>query len=163
MRSDKIEALLVGSIFLGAMMLGLTLDCSVSPEPISGDTSKLTKSTVIGKPKKISSKPKYHYSITISTPEYEELQEVEPNGKYLKVKRRKIVKPSVPDGHYEWDMDIKLNSIQEIYDYLSKHHKDIKANSFDEISYYEDHRDDYLDDPEDEIRFPPEIFETLDN
>ena len=61
------------------------------------------------------------------------------------------------------DMDIKLNSIQEIYDYLSKHHKDIKANSFDEISYYEDHRDDYLDDPEDEIRFPPEIFETLDN
>jgi len=31
---------------------------------------------------------------------------------------------------------------------------------FDEASYYQDHYDEYLDDPEDEIRFPPEIFDT---
>lgn len=31
---------------------------------------------------------------------------------------------------------------------------------FDEASYFQDHYDDYLDDPEDEIRFPPEIFDA---
>jgi hypothetical protein len=28
-----------------------------------------------------------------------------------------------------------------------------------DIDYVEDHWDDYLDDPEDEIRFPPDIFQ----
>lgn len=35
-----------------------------------------------------------------------------------------------------------------------------KNHGFDEASYFQDHYDDYLDDPEDEIRFPPEIFEA---
>ena len=30
----------------------------------------------------------------------------------------------------------------------------------DEASYYQDHYDEYQDDPEDEIRFPPEIFDA---
>lgn len=34
---------------------------------------------------------------------------------------------------------------------------------FDEASYYQDHYDEYQDDPEDEIRFPPEIFYTNDD
>ena len=34
---------------------------------------------------------------------------------------------------------------------------------FDEASYYQDHYDEYQDDPEDEIRFPPEIFDTNDD
>lgn len=42
--------------------------------------------------------------------------------------------------------------------------KKIKLRSidsqFDEASYYQDHYDEYLDDPEDEIRFPPEIFDA---
>ena len=32
----------------------------------------------------------------------------------------------------------------------------------DEVSYFQDHYDEYLDDPEDEIRFPPEIFDAND-
>jgi hypothetical protein len=34
---------------------------------------------------------------------------------------------------------------------------------FDEASYYQDHYDEYQDDPEDEIRFPPEIFDANDD
>ena len=33
---------------------------------------------------------------------------------------------------------------------------------FDEASYYQDHYDEYQDDPEDEIRFPPELFDAND-
>ena len=33
-------------------------------------------------------------------------------------------------------------------------------HEFDEASYFQDNYDDYLDDPEDEIRFPPEIFDA---
>lgn len=81
----------------------------------------------------------------------------------VKVKRRSSITTEVHDGHYEWDTDILLNNIDEIYEYLKKHYKQIKSGNFDEISYYEDMRDDYIDDPEDEIRFPLEIFETLDD
>lgn len=35
-----------------------------------------------------------------------------------------------------------------------------EKHEFDEASYFQDHYDDYLDDPEDEIRFPPEIFDA---
>ena len=38
--------------------------------------------------------------------------------------------------------------------------KEVNIPSFDEASYYQDHYDEYLDDPEDEIRFPPEIFDA---
>ena len=34
---------------------------------------------------------------------------------------------------------------------------------YDEASYYQDHYDEYQDDPEDEIRFPPEIFDANDD
>ena len=34
---------------------------------------------------------------------------------------------------------------------------------FDEASYYQDHYDEYLDDPEDELRFPPELFDANDD
>lgn len=33
-------------------------------------------------------------------------------------------------------------------------------SGLDEASYYQDHLDEYLDDPEDEVRFPPEIFDA---
>jgi hypothetical protein len=36
----------------------------------------------------------------------------------------------------------------------------VVKHEFDEASYFQDHYDDYLDDPEDEIRFPPEIFDA---
>lgn len=34
------------------------------------------------------------------------------------------------------------------------------SRATDEASYFQDHYDEYLDDPEDEIRFPPEIFDA---
>ena len=33
----------------------------------------------------------------------------------------------------------------------------------DEATYYQDHYDEYQDDPEDELRFPPEIFDANDD
>jgi hypothetical protein len=58
-----------------------------------------------------------------------------------------------------------------MYDYVVSHRKailkqmqDVRSRSisrdFDEASYFQDHYDEYLDDPEDEIRFPPEIFDA---
>ena len=35
-----------------------------------------------------------------------------------------------------------------------------RKHEFDEASYFQDHYDEYLDDPEDVIRFPPEIFDA---
>ena len=37
------------------------------------------------------------------------------------------------------------------------------SRQLDEASYYQDHYDEYLDDPEDELRFPPEIFDANDD
>ena len=34
---------------------------------------------------------------------------------------------------------------------------------YDEASYYQDHYDEYQDDPEDELRFPPDIFDANDD
>jgi hypothetical protein len=61
-----------------------------------------------------------------------------------------------------------------MFDYVVAHHraivkqmKEVKrrgiSSQFDEASYYQDHYDEYLDDPEDELRFPPEIFEANDD
>jgi hypothetical protein len=58
-----------------------------------------------------------------------------------------------------------------MYDYVVAHRKVILrqmqeirrrgiSQRFDEASYFQDHYDEYLDDPEDEIRFPPEIFDA---
>ncbi len=61
-----------------------------------------------------------------------------------------------------------------MYDYLVLHHENI-LNQLDEVherimqcvtdeaSYYQDHYDEYLEDPEDELRFPPEIFDANDD
>ena len=58
-----------------------------------------------------------------------------------------------------------------MFDYVVDHRKAILrqmqevgqqciSKGFDEASYFQDHYDEYLDDPEDEIRFPPEIFDA---
>ena len=77
-------------------------------------------------------------------------------------------------GHFEWYCNEKLTTTQQMYDYVVAHHKaivrqmqEIKkrglGNPFDEASYYQDHYDEYQDDPEDEMRFPPEIFGANDD
>lgn len=58
-----------------------------------------------------------------------------------------------------------------MYDYVVAHRKailrqmqEIRSRGIsrivDEASYFQDHYDEYLDDPEDEMRFPPEIFDA---
>ena len=75
--------------------------------------------------------------------------------------------------HNDWP-DISGSTTQQMFDYVVAHHraivkqmKEVKrrgiSRQFDEASYYQDHYDEYQDDPEDELRFPPEIFDANDD
>ena len=115
---------------------------------------------------------KFFYLIDIE-PGYEMEDEVfevvGKTGDNLLVRRRN----GWPDisGHFEWYCNERLNTTQQMYDYVVAHRKVILrqmqeirrrgiSQRFDEASYFQDHYDEYLDDPEDEIRFPPEIFDA---
>lgn len=115
---------------------------------------------------------KYFYTIDID-PGYEMENEVfevvGKSGDNLLVKRHH----DWPDisGHFEWYCNERLTSTQQMYDYVVAHRKAIIRQMqevrrrgvnriADEASYFQDHYDEYLDDPEDEIRFPPEIFDA---
>jgi len=115
---------------------------------------------------------KYFYTIDIE-PGYEMEDEVfdavGKSGDNLLVKRHH----DWPDisGHFEWYCNERLSSTQQMYDYVVAHRKAIIKQMqevrnrgidriADEASYFQDHYDEYLDDPEDEIRFPPEIFDA---
>ena len=65
----------------------------------------------------------------------------------------------------------RLTTTQQMFDYVVAHRNVILrqmqevrqrgiSRGFDEATYFQDHYDEYLDDPEDEIRFPPEIFDA---
>ena len=115
---------------------------------------------------------KYYYTTDIE-PGYEmedeEFEVVGKSGDNLLVKRHH----DWPDisGHFEWYCNERLTSTQQMYDYVIAHRKailrqmqEIRSRGIsriaDEASYFQDHYDEYLDDPEDEIRFPPEIFDA---
>lgn len=115
---------------------------------------------------------KYFYWIDID-PGYEMEDEffevVGKSGDNLLVKRHN----DWPDisGHFEWYCNERLTTTQQMFDYVVAHRKTILrqmqefrqrgiSRGFDEASYFQDHYDEYLDDPEDEIRFPPEIFDA---
>lgn len=77
-------------------------------------------------------------------------------------------------GHFEWYCNEKLTTTQQMFDYVVAHRRAILkqmqevrrrgiSRQFDETSYYQDHYDEYQDDPEDEIRFPPEVFDANDD
>ena len=118
---------------------------------------------------------KYFYTIDID-PGYEmedeEYEVVGKSGGNLIVRKHH----DWPDisGHFEWFCNEKLTTTQQMYDYVVAHHKAIVrqmqevkkrgiGNPIDEASYYQEHYDEYQDDPEDEIRFPPEIFDANDD
>ncbi len=115
---------------------------------------------------------RYYYTLDIA-PDYEmEDEEFEVVGKSGgKLIVRKHNDWPVISGHFEWYCNEKLTTTQQMFDYVMAHHKAIVrqmqevrrrgiSRQFDEASYYQDHYDEYRDDPEDEIRFPPEIFEA---
>lgn len=118
---------------------------------------------------------KYFYAIDIAPGyemENEEYEVVGKSGGNLIVRKHN----DWPDisGHFEWYCNEKLSTTQQMFDYVVAHHraivkqmKEVKrrgiSSQFDEASYYQDHYDEYLDDPEDELRFPPEIFDANDD
>ena len=118
---------------------------------------------------------KYFYWIDIDPGyemENEEYEVVGESGGNLIVRKHN----DWPDisGHFEWYCNEKLTTTQQMFDYVVAHHKAIVrqmqevktrgfSRQFDEASYYQDHYDEYQDDPEDEIRFPPEIFDANDD
>ena len=117
---------------------------------------------------------KYFYTLDIE-PGYEmedeEYEVVGKSGDNLIVKKYHDW-PAI-SGHFEWYCNKKLTTTQQMYDYVVAHHQTIVrqmqevrrrgiSREFDEASYYQDHYDEYQDDPEDEIRFPPEIFDAND-
>ena len=115
---------------------------------------------------------KYFYWIDIE-PGYEMEDEVfevvAKSGDNLLVKKHS----DWPDisGHFEWYCNERLTTTQQMFDYVVAHRKaffhqmqEVRqrgiSRGFDEASYFQDYYDEYLDDPEDEIRFPPEIFDA---
>ena len=117
---------------------------------------------------------KYFYTLDIEPGyemEEEEYEVVGKSGDNLIVKKYHDW-PAI-SGHFEWYCNKKLTTTQQMYDYVVAHHQAIVrqmqevrrrgiSREFDEASYYQDNYDDYQDDPEDEIRFPPEIFDAND-
>ena len=118
---------------------------------------------------------KYFYTIDIA-PGYEmedeEYDVIGESGGNLIVRKHN----DWPDisGHFEWYCNEKLTTTQQMFDYVVAHQKVIVkqmqeirrrgiSHQLDEASYYQDHYDEYLDDPEDELRFPPEIFDANDD
>ncbi|MBQ5508064.1 MAG: hypothetical protein IIT85_13180, partial [Prevotella sp.] len=117
---------------------------------------------------------KYFYTLDIEPGyemEEEEYEVVGKSGDNLIVKKHHDW-PAI-SGHFEWYCNKKLTTTQQMYDYVVAHHQAIVRQmqevkrrgirrEFDDASYYQDNYDDYQDDPEDEIRFPPEIFDAND-
>ena len=115
---------------------------------------------------------KYFYTIDIAPGyemEEEEYELVGESGGNLIVRKHH----DWPDisGHFEWYCNERLTSTQQMYDYVVAHRnaiirqmQEVRRRGIDRIadeaSYFQDHYDEYLDDPEDEIRFPPEIFDA---
>lgn len=85
------------------------------------------------------------------------------------------------NGTYVWESRIYFESQREMFDYICEHFEEMQKykissytgntnvynkssvkekNIYDE---YNDRLDEYLDDPEDEIEFDPEIFDFLDD
>lgn len=117
---------------------------------------------------------KYFYTIDIAPGyemENEEYDVVGESGGNLIVRKHN----DWPDisGHFEWYCNEKLSTTQQMFDYVVAHHiaivkqmQEVKrrgiSRQFDEASYYQAHYDEYLDDPEDELRFLLEIFDAND-
>lgn len=116
-----------------------------------------------------SSKGKYHYLVTISNAhrEWEEYETQTMADGSIRM-RKKSTDLSYLNGTYEWDMDLYISDDNELFSYIKNNYPRMKqykisagaSNIYDE---YNDRLDDYLDDPEDEITYDPDIFYFLDD
>jgi hypothetical protein len=66
-------------------------------------------------------------------------------------------------------MDTYLATYQEWFDYILDHLQEMQKYKVSngsyskELEYYDEHFDDYHDDPEDGITYPDDIFDYLDD
>ena len=83
------------------------------------------------------------------------------------------------NGVYQWQSTISFKTQREMFDYICEHfnemqkykvgsapipQKSVKSSKHTNIyDEYQDRLDDYLDDPEDEITFDPDIFDFQDD
>ena len=116
----------------------------------------------------------YRFSVTDAEFEYEWLNRhrLEQNLEPIRLSSRQLKKMK---GVYAWDSKIKFTTQAQLLNYLCKHLDEMQKykisdtdpfggppkaktgrNAEDE---YNDRLDDYLDDPEDEIEFNPEVFD----
>ena len=121
-----------------------------------------------------------HYRLTVRDPEFEyewlnthrKEQNLEPI--YLTPKQIRSLA-----GVYAWDSKIKFTTQAQLLNYLCKHVEEMqkyKVSTTDpfggkikspgggnEADEYNDRLDEYLDDPEDELEFNPEVFDSQDD
>lgn len=113
---------------------------------------------------------KYHYVVTISDARREwETYESEPliNGD-IRLKRKS---PSLDylNGTYEWDMDEYLPDQDAMFNYIYQNYSRMKqykvhsSKRVNDADEFNNRLDEYLEDPEDESQFPPEIFDFLED
>lgn len=120
-----------------------------------------------------------HYRITVRDPEFEyrwlNTHRKEQNLEPVYLSPRQLQKLA---GVYAWDSNIKFNTEAQLLNYLCTHFDEMqkyKISSTDPYGgmpkarggkniedEYNDRLEDYHDDPEDELRFNPEVFDFQD-
>jgi stress-induced morphogen len=101
---------------------------------------------------------KYHYEVTITDAQFQ--------GKRY---RHRKYDANLINGTYIWNMDTYLATYQEWFDYILDHLQEMQKYKVSngsyskELEYYDEHFDDYHDDPEDGITYPDDIFDYLDD
>ena len=167
------------NIILGLLLSSLVSHC----KPSVGQSSKNENSyKEIHKSKKpIRENRIYQYKFTIEDAAHEleisNYQRVKWRGENpLKLSYSQI---KALNGVYEWQSTIYFNTQREMFDYICEHFSEMQkykvgstsvsrksvkssksSNIYDE---YQDRLDDYLDNPEDEITFDPDIFDFQDD
>lgn len=159
---------------------------SVAPKPTAGETLiykdgewvpfddslEVSETDLLNEPA--------HYRITVRDAAFEyewlNLHRKEQNLEPIRLTSRQLRKM---EGVYAWDSKIKFTTQAQLLNYLCKHFDEMQKykisdtdpfgglpkaktgrNAEDE---YNDRLDDYLDDPEDEIEFSPEVFDFQDD
>ena len=112
-------------------------------------------------------KGKYHYKVTISNAS-QELNTYEKEELINGELRLRKTSPDISylNGTYIWDSDVYLPDEDAMFNYICTHYNEMKKykvsgrskNIYDE---YNDRLYDYLEDPEDEIEYDPDIFDFL--
>ena len=167
------------NIILGILLSCIMSHCKPSVNKDSKNENSYKESYESKKPK--SENSIYQYKLTIKNAAHEleisNYQRINWRGENpLKLTSSQI---KALNGVYEWQSTIAFKTQREMFDYICEHFYEMQkfkvesapvarkpdkssknTNIYDE---YQDRFDDYLDDPEDEIEFDPEVFDFQDD